>query len=238
MRYHDITKDDMKNGDGLRVVLWVAGCGHCCEGCQNPVTWDPEGGLLFDEAAKTEIFEQLDKPYISGITFSGGEPTVQAQRLLPLLRQLRAAGIHICVDSNGAVWNAHVEEMLRLTDLVLLDVKQMNPERHLRLTGRSNEQTLRTAEWLESNGRPFWLRYVLVPGVSDFEDDLHALGRHFAGYSQIDRVELLPYHTLGVHKYEALGWDYALKDVKENTPEQLERAAGILRGYFPQLVVN
>ena len=81
MRYHNITKDDMNNGDGLRVVLWVAGCNHCCKGCQNPVTWDPEGGLLFDEAAKAEIFEQLDKDYISGITLSGGDPLHPANRL-------------------------------------------------------------------------------------------------------------------------------------------------------------
>lgn len=80
MRYHNITKDDMLNGDGLRVVLWVAGCAHCCKGCQNPVTWDPNGGLLFDETAKAEIFEQLDKPYISGITFSGGDPLHPSNR--------------------------------------------------------------------------------------------------------------------------------------------------------------
>lgn len=80
MRYHNITKDDMLNGDGLRVVLWVAGCSHCCKGCQNPMTWDPNGGILFDDAAKQEIFEQLDKPYISGITFSGGDPLHVANR--------------------------------------------------------------------------------------------------------------------------------------------------------------
>lgn len=81
MRYHNITKDDMKNGDGLRVVLWVAGCNHCCKNCQNPLTWDPDGGLLFDESAKQEIFEQLDKDYISGITFSGGDPLHPANRI-------------------------------------------------------------------------------------------------------------------------------------------------------------
>ena len=81
MRYHDITKDDMKNGDGLRVVLWVAGCSHCCKNCQNPVTWDPDGGLAFDDSAKTEIFEQLDKSYISGITFSGGDPLHPSNRI-------------------------------------------------------------------------------------------------------------------------------------------------------------
>ena len=81
MRYHNITKDDMLNGDGLRVVLWVAGCSHCCKGCQNPITWDPDGGLLFDEAAKQEIFDQLDRSYISGITFSGGDPLHSSNRL-------------------------------------------------------------------------------------------------------------------------------------------------------------
>ena len=81
MRYHNITKDDMLNGDGLRVVLWVAGCSHCCKECQNPITWDPNGGLLFDEEAKKELFEALDKPYISGITFSGGDPLHSANRL-------------------------------------------------------------------------------------------------------------------------------------------------------------
>jgi len=81
MRYHNITKDDMLNGDGLRVVLWLAGCTHCCKGCQNPITWDPDGGLLFDDAAKQEIFQQLDKSYISGITFSGGDPLHAANRL-------------------------------------------------------------------------------------------------------------------------------------------------------------
>ncbi len=80
MRYHNITKDDMLNGDGLRVVLWVAGCSHCCKGCHNPVTWDPDGGLLFDETAKKEIFDQLDKSYISGLTFSGGDPLHSANR--------------------------------------------------------------------------------------------------------------------------------------------------------------
>ena len=134
--------------------------------------------------------------------------------------------------------NPHVEELFSLADLILLDVKEIHPDRHAHITGRSNGQTLRTAAWLEEHNHPFWLRYVLVPGLSDAAEDLHALGRHFQDYKQIRRVELLPYHTLGVHKYESLGWDYKLKDTKENTPEQLEAAAAILRDYFPQLVVN
>lgn len=229
------------DGPGLRYVVFLQGCPFRCLYCANPDTIDAVG-----ESKPTSpdyILEQAVsmKPFFGrrgGITFSGGEPTVQAAALVPLFRRLRDAGIHICVDSNGGVWNEHVEELLGLTDLVLLDVKEINPERHAHITGLSNARTLRTAAWLEEHGRPFWLRYVLVPGLSDAEADLRALGEHFGSYKQIERVELLPYHTLGVHKYEALGMDYRLKDTKENTPEQLRRAEDILREYFPQLVVN
>ena len=123
-------------------------------------------------------------------------------------------------------------------DLILLDVKQADPERHLALTERDNAQTLRTAAWLEEHGKPFWLRYVLVPGYSDAEADIRTLGGRLGGYRQIERVELLPYHTLGVHKYEAMGKEYKLSDVRENTPEQLDRAAALLREYFANVVVN
>ena len=121
---------------------------------------------------------------------------------------------------------------------MLLDVKQAVPERHRALTGRDNAPTLRTAAWLEEHDRPFWLRYVLVPGYSDAEEDIRALGERLGGYRMIERVELLPYHTLGVHKYEAMGLEYPLRDVRENTPEQLDRAAALLREYFRTVVVN
>lgn len=241
IRVHSYESMGTFDGPGLRYVVFLQGCPFRCLYCANPDTIDAVGESRLTEPAY--ILEQAVsmKPFFGrrgGITFSGGEPTVQAEALVPLFRMLKEAGLHICVDTNGTVWNKHVEELLKLTDLVLLDVKEMNPERHHRITERSNEQTLRTAAWLEENRRPFWLRYVLVPGVSDFEEDLHALGNRFKGYSSIERVELLPYHTLGVHKYELLGKPYRLAGVKENTPEQLERAENILRPYFPQLVVN
>ena len=123
-------------------------------------------------------------------------------------------------------------------DLVLLDVKQVNPERHKTLTERSNEQTLKTAKWLQDNGKPFWLRYVLVQGYSSFEEDIRALGEHFKGYDMIKRIEVLPYHTLGAHKYEPLGMEYKLKGVKENTPEQLDAAKAVFDEYFDCVFVN
>lgn len=229
------------DGPGLRYVVFLQGCPFRCLYCANPDTIEAKGESK--ETSPDYILEQAVsmKPFFGkrgGVTFSGGEPTVQAEALIPLLRRLKAAGIHTCIDTNGGVWNPHVEELMRLADLILLDVKEIRPEQHRLITGHGNAQTLRTAAWLEENGHPFWLRYVLVPGLSDFEDDLHELGRHFRDYRQIGRVELLPYHTLGVHKYEAMGWEYKLRGVKENTPEQLRRAEEILRGYFPQLVVN
>lgn len=229
------------DGPGLRLVVFLQGCPFRCLYCANPDTIDLKGESK--ETRPEEILEMAvsQKPFYGkrgGITFSGGEPTMQAEALAPLFRELKAQGIHICLDSNGGIWNRHVEELLGLTDLVLLDVKQINPERHRRLTGRSNEQTLRTAAWLEEHNRPFWLRYVLVPGYSDAEEDIRRLGETLGNYQSIQRVEILPYHRLGVHKYEAMGWDYRLKDVKENSPEQLKRAEALFREYFPVVVVN
>ena len=229
------------DGPGVRYVVFLQGCPFRCLYCANPDTIDAVG-----ESTPTSpdyIVEQAVsmKPFFGkrgGVTFSGGEPTVQAAALVPLVERLKAAGIHVCLDSNGAVWNAEVERLLSLADLVLLDVKQFNPERHRRLTGRDNTQTLHTAQWLEQHGRPFWLRYVLVPGWSDDEADIRALGKHFKAYTQLQRVEILPYHTLGVHKYEAMGWEYPLHGVKENTPAQLDRAKALFDEYFPLVVVN
>ena len=123
-------------------------------------------------------------------------------------------------------------------DLVLLDIKEFCDERHRLLTGQSNSATLETAARLEAAGRPMWLRYVLVPGYSDFREDILALCRHFGDYRMVERVEILPYHTFGVHKYAALGQPYALDGVKENTPEQIEAARSLFAEYFPEVRVN
>lgn len=222
------------DGPGLRLVVFLQGCNFRCLYCANPDTISPKGGTPThpDEIARMAISQ---KPFFGkrgGITFSGGEPTLQAEALLPLFRLLKEEGIHICLDSNGGIWNEHVEELLKLTDLVLLDIKEFNPECHRKLTGRDNHQTLCTAAWLEANKRPFWLRYVLVPGYSDFEEDILALKQHLSNYQMIQKIEILPYHTLGVHKYEAMELEYQLKDTQENTPAQIEQATTLL--CFPQ----
>lgn len=240
IRVHSYESMGTFDGPGLRLVVFLQGCPFRCLYCANPDTIETGGGRETDPA---EILRMAvdQKPFFGrrgGVTFSGGEPTLQAAALVPLVRDLKEAGIHVCLDSNGGVWNPAVEELMGLVDLVLLDVKQANPELHRVLTGHPNTQTLRTAAWLEEHGRPFWLRYVLVPGYSDAEEDIRRLGERLGGCRSIERVELLPYHTLGVHKYEAMGLDYRLRGVRENTPEQLDRAAALLREYFPTVVVN
>ena len=235
IRVHSYESLGTFDGPGIRLVVFLQGCNFRCLYCANPDTID-----LKDESKETSIdyiVEQAvsEKPFFGkrgGITFSGGEPTLQAEALVPLFRRLKEQGIHICLDTNGSIWNDAVEELLSLTDLVLLDMKEFDAAQHRLLTERSNEQTLRTAAWLEAHNRPFWLRYVLVPGYSDREADIRALGAHFGAYKQLERIEILPYHTLGVHKYEAMGKPYLLKGVKENTPEQLEQARKLFEEYF------
>ena len=241
IRVHSYESLGTYDGPGIRLVVFLHGCNFRCLYCANPDTIDAKGESK--ETAPEEILKMAvsQKPFFGkkgGITFSGGEPTFQAKALVPLFKMLKEAGIHICVDTNGSIWNEDVKELLSLADLVLLDVKQFNPNRHRILTERSNEQTLRTAAWLEENGKPFWLRYVLVQGYSAFKEDMEALGEHFKDYKQIERVEILPYHTLGVHKYEAMNMEYKLKNVEYNTPEQLEDAKNIFQKYFKTVYVN
>ena len=240
IKVHSYESMGTYDGPGLRLVVFLQGCPFRCLYCANPDT------ISFDGGKPTEIEDIVrmavnQKPFFGkrgGVTFSGGEPTSQAKELLPLVKRLHEEGINVCIDTNGGVWNPAVEEVLKEVDLVLLDVKQINPARHESLTGRSNTQTLKTAQWLEDAGKPFWLRYVLVPGISDFEEDIRTLGEHFKDYRMIQRVEILPYHTLGIHKYETLGQEYTLKDTKTNTPEQLQRAESLFKEYFSCVMVN
>ena len=240
IRVHSYESMGTYDGPGLRLVVFLQGCPFRCLYCANPDT------IAFDGGTPTEPEHIINmavsqKPFFGrrgGVTFSGGEPTAQAKDLIPVVKGLKEQGINVCIDTNGGIWNPAVEELMQEIDLVLLDVKQINPERHLNLTERSNEQTLKTAQWLEDNSKPFWLRYVLVPGISDFEEDIRALGEHFKNFKMLQRVEILPYHTLGIHKYETMGQEYKLKDTKTNTPEQLDRALALFNEYFDCAIMN
>jgi len=234
LRIHSYESMGTYDGPGLRLVVFLQGCRFRCLYCANPDTIPETGGILTDPE---EILRMAmsQKPFFGkkgGVTFSGGEPTLQAEALLPLCKSLKAEGIHICLDTNGNNFNDSTKALYQYIDMALLDVKEIDPERHRILTSHSNEQTLMTAAWLEETGKSMRLRYVLVPGYSDFEEDLHAFGKHFQNYQYIDRVEILPYHTYGIHKYESLNEPYALSGVKENSVEQIAKATEIFKRYF------
>ena len=240
LKVHSYESMGTYDGPGLRLVVFLQGCPFKCLYCANPDTISFDGGTATEpeEIVKMAVNQ---KPFFGkrgGVTFSGGEPTMQAKGLLPLVDMLHKEGINTCIDTNGGAWNSEIETLFEKIDLVLLDCKQFNDERHRNLTGRSNEQTLKTAQWLEEHEKPFWLRYVLVPGISDFEEDIRALGEHFKGYKMLKRVEILPYHTLGKHKYESMGWEYSLEDTPVNTKEQLDKALSLFNEYFDCAVMN
>jgi len=201
-----------------------------------------EGGK---EYTSDELFEKIKKaqPYFGkkgGVTVSGGEPLLQAKALLPLFKKLKQAGIHTALDTNGRILNHFGKELMdKYTDLVMLDVKHMTEEGYQYITGMKNNQTtFNFSEYREQSSKPMWLRYVLIPGLTDHPDLLKKLGEHFEGYQSIERLELQPYHKLGVHKWEALGWEYQLKDARENTSEELDIAVETLNPYFKEVVVN
>lgn len=240
LRIHSIETMGASDGPGLRLVVFTQGCLMRCAYCHNPDTLDLRGGNV---VAVSELVERalLQKRYFGargGVTVSGGEPTLQRGAVAELFGRLHAHGIHTCLDTNGLILDEGTKALYDRTDLVLLDVKHINDEWHRRLTGVSNETPLAVAAYRESTGRPMWLRYVLVPGWTDQEQYLEEWARRFSGYRTVERVEVLPYHQLGVHKWAKLGMDYRLKDVSTPTAEIRERARGIFEKYFATVIVK
>lgn len=238
LRVHSFESMGTFDGPGLRLVVFMQGCNFKCLYCANPDTIPiGSGGHLIDES---EVLKRAlsEKPFFGrrgGITFSGGEPTVQAKELIPLCESLKDEGIHICLDTNGSIRNRYVSKLHETVDMVLLDCKQAVSQAHWRLTSANNVATFETAEALYQMGKPVRLRYVLVPGYSDQEEHLRALGERFGKYTNIERLEILPYHTYGKHKYENMGQPYPLEGVKEPDAEEVERARSILEAYFPTI---
>lgn len=240
LRIHSIESFGTHDGPGIRMVVFVQGCQFRCLYCANPDTMDIRGGQFLEiEELVSRAKKQM--PYFSktgGVTVSGGEPLLQRKVLKKLFLRLHEEGINTVLDSNGRLIDQQAKDLLDVTDLLLLDVKHFNNDWHKKLTGLSNTCTLKVAEYRESTGKPMWLRYVLVPGWSDQEEHLHELGNHFKEYQSIERIEILPYHQLGVHKWEALGMNYKLKEVEPPNSEKLERTASILQNYFRDVRVN
>lgn len=243
LKVHSIETFGTHDGPGIRLVLFLQGCCFDCLYCQNPDAKDPLGTEA-KEMTVSEIIAQLEKmrPYFrngkGGISISGGEPTLQAKNLIPLFEECKDKGFHTALDTCGGIHTETTRKLYELTDLVILDIKHINENWHKTVTGASNINPLKNAQYREETGKPLWLRYVLVPGYTDQEEYLHEWGKTFQDFKSLERVEILPYHTLGAYKYEKLGQEYRLKDLKPPSPEQVEKARLIFAQYFDNLVVR
>lgn len=240
LKIHSIETFGTHEGPGIRLVIFTQGCNFRCLYCHNPDTQSLSGAAEMSVAELVRLAEK-QKPYFGaegGVTVSGGEPAIHAKELTKLFKALHKKNIHTALDTNGALLNDDVKKLYAETDLLLLDMKHIDTAKHRRLTGMSNLNTLATAEYRESEGMPIWLRYVLVPGYSDDESDLILLGEHFKKYKHIDRMEILPYHMLGAHKYAKLGRKNPLEGVRMPSRETIDRAVAVFECYFKRVVVR
>lgn len=220
------------DGPGVRFIIFMQGCHMRCRYCHNPDTWKMDGG---DEVTADEILKRAlrFKPYWGkdgGITISGGEPLLQIDFVIELFKKAKELGINTCIDTAGNPFTkedpffSKFEELMKYTDLLLLDLKEINPTRHKDLTGFDNSNIIEMAKYLSEINKPVWIRHVLVPEHSDFDEDLDALGDFIDTLSNVDRVEILPYHTLGKFKWENLGIPYTLESISPPSAERIENA--------------
>lgn len=233
-RVHSIETFGTVDGPGIRYILFMQGCPLRCKYCHNRDTWDTKGGT---EYTTDEIISQALKysSYMKfsggGITVSGGEATLQPEFLTELFAKAKKNDIHTCLDTSGFVDIEKIDSVLDNTDLVLLDLKHMVEEKSKDLTGVGIEKTLKLAKHLDERNIPVWIRHVLVPGVTDDVENLEKLGQFVSTLNNVDRLELLPYHSMGVHKWESMGFDYELKNVEDATKEDVDKAAEIVEKF-------
>lgn len=227
-RIHSLETFGTVDGPGIRFVLFMQGCALQCQFCHNRDTWDPDRGRAVDV---DDILAEIE-PYIDyyrrsggGITVTGGEPTLQAPFVAELFRRCKERwGLHTALDSSGFCDPEHATQLLGVTDLVLLDIKHIDTEKHRGLTSQPNERILRFARWLSDHNKPMWVRHVLVPGITDGTEDLTNLGRFVGTLKGVEKLEVLPYHRMGVYKWQQLGFEYPLEGVQSPTTQEVERA--------------
>jgi len=236
-RIHSVESFGAVDGPGLRYVVFTQGCLLRCQYCHNADTWKIGNGkemtvqeIMDDVLSYLPFFEASG----GGITVSGGEPLLQIEFLIELFKECKKHGIHTTIDSSGGPFNRRpnfmekLDELLQYTDLILLDLKHIDSEKHKFITGMTNEHILDFAQYLSEKNIPVWIRHVLVPTLSDFDEDLYRLADFIKTLNNVEKIEVLPYHKLGVYKWESLGLEYKLKDVEPPSQERVENAKRIL----------
>ena len=231
-RIHSFESLGAVDGPGVRFVVFMQGCNLKCKYCQNRDTWNLKGGTTY---SSDEIVEKIlrYKNYImpnGGVTISGGEPLLQAKFLIELFTKLKKCNIHTCIDTSGSVvLTDEIKELINLTDLFLLDIKCINDEKAINLTGVSKKKELEFARYLSNINKTMWIRQVLVPGYTDNEQDLIKLREFISTLKSVEKVEVLPYHDLGKFKWEQLGEVYPLEKVRTANNDDVKRAKEILK---------
>ncbi|WP_090010557.1 pyruvate formate-lyase-activating protein [Clostridium sp. DSM 8431] len=235
-RIHLIESFGSVDGPGIRFVVFLQGCRMRCQFCHNPDTWDMNGGEtktadeLLSQALRYKSYWKKE----GGITVSGGEPLLQIDFLIEFFKKAKAKGVHTTLDTSGNPFTreepfiSKFNELMKVTDLVMLDIKQIDEDAHKILTGWTNSNILDMARYLSEINKPMWIRHVLVPGGSDNDEQLMRLDKVIKSLNNVDRVEVLPYHTLGTFKWEELGKEYPLAGVNPPTKERVENANKLL----------
>lgn len=237
-KVHSIESFGSADGPGVRYLVFLQGCPMRCRYCHNPDTWARDNSQLM---SATEILDKAEN-YRSywgpegGITVSGGEALLQIDFLVELFQEAHKRGINTCLDSSLASFTreepffSKFNELLEVTDLIIADIKHIDAQQHKKLTGRDNANILDCLTYLSEVGQPIWIRQVLVAGYTDDDTYLRQTRAFIKTLSNVKRIEVLPYHTLGTFKWDELGIDYTLKDVEPPTPERTAEAQAILRG--------
>ena len=229
---HSFTTGSTVDGPGVRVVAWTAGCMWRCRYCHNPDTWNMKNGM---PVRIEKAVEELSKYRVGlkvmsgGLTVSGGEPLMQRRFVLKLFTAAQAMGIHTALDTNG-YWGYRLEdEDLEKIDLVMMSLKTWDAERHRHLTGMEVTPSLDFARHLATRKKPMWLRFVLVPGLTDDPDDIARIAGFAGGLGNVQRVDVLPFHQMGRYKWKSLKMDYTLQDVEPPSAEAVEKACARFR---------
>jgi len=229
-RIHSIETCGTVDGPGIRFVIFTQGCPLRCLYCHNPDCRDPEAGQLVTvESLIAEVQRYKNYLRAGGVTVTGGEPLMQATFVAEIFRRCHELDLHTALDTSGYAPLTVAKPVLDHTDLVLLDIKSYLPELYRKVTGVSLQPTLDLARYLDQIHKPTWIRFVLVPGLTDPEENIKGLAEFVATLSNVERVEVLPFHKMGEYKWQQLGLPYTLSDVQPPTPEQVNHALQIFR---------
>jgi pyruvate formate lyase activating enzyme len=229
---HSFTTGSAVDGPGIRLVAWTTACMFRCQYCHNPDTWTLSNGIPVTlEQAIDEVRKYANglRAMGGGFTLSGGEPLMQDRFAARLFAAVKAMGVHTAIETNGGFGDRLSDDELRTIDLVIFDMKAFNPDQHERVTGRGNADVLAFARRLGELKRPMWLRYVLVPGLTDDPQEMDAVARFGASLGTVERAEILPFHQLGSYKWKRLNLDYELETTEPPTQEGVDQAVAIFR---------